>query len=352
MADETLSRIKKLRSFLIKNKLDSMLVTDLKNVFYYSGYRGTSAYLIIGLDFLYLMTDFRYITQATAQCPHYEIINVKKADIKALTANLERTGFENLSISYNAYAKFSKIFKGLYCIGNAIYNFRAKKSAAEIKNIKKAVEIADKAFEHIIKFAKIGMSETEVANEIDFFMKKNGASGNSFETICASGARGALPHGAPTEKKLEYGDLVVLDYGCVFNGYCSDITRTFAVGKVSDAAKRVYDTVLRAQKTAEDMLTSGEMCCNAHIAAENVINEKYKDSFGHALGHGVGLDIHENPTLEPRNKTILKPGNIVTVEPGIYLPGFCGVRIEDMVRIKKDGIEILTKAEKDLKIIG
>lgn len=352
MADETLSRIRKLRSFLVKNKLDSMLVTDLKNVFYYSGYKGTSAYLIIGLDFLYLFTDFRYITQAKMQCPHYEIIDVKNADLKAMTANLKHTGFENLSISYASFAKFSKIFNKLACVGGAIYNFRAKKSAAEIKNIKKAVDIADKAFEHIIKFAKPGMTEIDAANEIDFFMKRNGASGNSFDTICASGARGALPHGTPTSKKLEYGDLVVLDYGCVYNGYCSDITRTFAVGEISAEAKRVYDTVLTAQKTAEDMLKSGEMCCNAHFTAENIINKDYEGTFGHALGHGVGLDIHEQPTLSPKNKTILKPGNIVTVEPGIYIPNFCGVRIEDMVCIKKNGVEILTKAEKDLMHIG
>ncbi len=351
MADETLSRIKKLRRYLVKNELDSALITDLKNVFYYSGYTGTSAYLVIGLDFLYLMTDFRYITQAKEQCPHYEIIDIRQNDIKKICANLEMTGFENLSISYNSYMKFKNVFKNLICMNGAILEFRAKKSAAEIKNIKKAVDIADKAFTHILKFAKAGMTEIEVANEIDFFMKKNGAEGNSFDTICASGKRGALPHGFPTSKKLENGDLVVLDYGCVYNGYCSDITRTFAVGDVSNEAKKVYDTVLKAQKEAEDFLSAGKKCADAHILAAKIIDKSYCGYFGHALGHGVGLDIHEQPTLAPKNESVLCAGNIVTVEPGIYIPSFGGVRIEDMVCIKRDGIEILTKSDKDLKVI-
>lgn len=352
MATETQSRIKKLRSYLVKNKLDSALITDLKNVFYYSGYTGSSAYLVIGLDVLYLMTDFRYITQAGEQCPDYEIIDIRKNDIKKMCSAFEKTGFENLSISYSSYMKFGGIFKNLFCLDDTILKFRAKKSAAELKNIRKAVKIADMAFEHILKFAKAGMSEIEVANEIDFFMKKCGASQNSFDTICASGKRGALPHGFPTSKKLEKGDLVVLDYGCVYNGYCSDITRTFAVGDVSDDAKKIYDTVLTAQRCAEEFLAAQKKCSDAHMLAENIINKSYCGYFGHALGHGVGLDIHELPTLSPKNEMLLKPGNVVTVEPGIYIPSFCGVRIEDMAVIKKDGIEILTSAEKDLKIIG
>lgn len=348
MADIRKTRIEKLRKAMLKKKLDSILVTDLKNVFYYSGYTGTSAYLIITFDNLYLITDFRYVTQCIEQCPLFEIIDFKETDVNKLCEKFCATGFENLSISYNSYISFSKMFKNLIAIDNMILNFRAVKSADEIKSIKKAVEIADKAFSHILKFAKCGTTEIEIANEIDFFMKRNGASGGSFDTICASGERGALPHAFPTTKKLEYGDLVVLDFGCVYEGYCSDITRTFAVGDIDKEKKKVYDTVLLAQKTALENVKKGVKGLDVHNIAQNIIDKDYKGMFGHALGHSVGLDIHESPNLSPKNDKPLTCGNVVTVEPGIYIPDFCGVRIEDIVYISKNGAKVLTKSEKEL----
>ncbi len=348
MTDIRQTRINNLRDYLLKNNMDSALITDLKNVFYFSGYTGTSAYLIITLENLYAVTDFRYITQASEQCPLFEIVDVAKSNINVLCEKLACTGFENLSIGYNEYTKFNEIFKELKPLDKAILNFRAKKGPDEIQSIKKAVKIADDAFSHILKFAKKGMSEIEVANEIDFFMKRNGASANSFETICASGVRGALPHGFPTDKRLEFGELVVLDFGCVYNGYCSDITRTFAVGEISDDLKKVYDTVLNAQLSALNMAVNGEKCSDIHNKAQKIIDKEYKGCFGHSLGHGVGLDIHEEQNLSPKNENALEVGNVVTVEPGIYIPYFCGVRIEDMIYISQEKTEILTASSKQL----
>ncbi|MBE7038072.1 MAG: aminopeptidase P family protein [Ruminococcaceae bacterium] len=348
MADIKEMRIKKLRKALKKNKMDSILITDLKNVFYYSGYTGTSAYLIISLEDLYLITDFRYTTQCKEQCPLFKIIDFKETDVKSICSKFFATGFENLSIGYNQYINYCKMFKNLLPVNDMILRFRAKKSIDEVKSIKKAVKIADDAFLHILKFAKCGVTEIEIANEIDFFMKRKGASSNSFDTICASGARGALPHAFPTSKKLEYGDLVVLDFGCVYRGYCSDITRTFAVGDIDKDKKKVYDTVLYAQKTALEAVKKGNKCSDIHNIAQNIIEKDYKGMFGHSLGHSVGLDIHENPNLSPKNDKVLETGNVVTVEPGIYIPDFCGVRIEDLVYVSKNETHILTNSPKEL----
>lgn len=345
------NRIQKLRNYMADEKLDSVIIKDLKNVYYYSGYTGTSAYLLITLDKLYIFTDFRYIEQCESQCPMYEICDVSKVNLEDYLSKLSNTGFENLSISYNDYLELNKKAIKLIPLGDKLLGFRSIKDESEISLIAKAEEIGDNAFHKLLSYAKEGMTEREIALFLEFEMKKLGASGLSFDTIVASGARGALPHGVATDKKISRGELVTVDFGCVYNGYSSDMTRTFAVGDISDELGKIYEAVLLAQTTSLDMIKAGVIASDVHINAYNIIQEKYPDSFGHGLGHGLGLDIHESPNLSPRNEKPLVSGNVVTVEPGIYIPHFAGVRIEDVVVVTDDGCKNLTNSPKNLIFI-
>lgn len=346
------SRVDRLLQKMEEESLDSIVITDKYNINYFSGFTGTTAYLIILPKSRYLVTDFRYLEQAQKQCAGFEIIDNKSGDIKKLVKNCKRTGFENNSILYAQYMKLADIFTSLVPINDLLINLREIKDENEISNIKKAVRIADNAFSHIIKFAKIGMTEIEVADEIEFYMRKNGAEALSFDTIVASGKRGAMPHGFPSDKKIENGDLVVLDFGCYYNGYASDMTRTFAAGNVPQEMLDVYNTVKFAQQSVLDVICNGASCRKMHEIAQDIIDKKYPGSFGHALGHGVGLEIHELPTLSPKSEKKLEVGNVVSVEPGIYITDFCGVRIEDLVLITKENCEILTKSTKELIYIA
>ena len=342
------NRIAKLREYMAGANLDSVIIKDLKNVQYYSGYTGTSAYLIITLDKLYLFTDFRYIEQCKAQCPLYEICDVSKVKIEDYLSKYKNTGFENLSISYNDYLELNEKSNKLIPLGDKILEFRSIKDDEEISLIAKAEEIGDIAYGKLLSYAKEGMTEREIALFLEFEMKKLGASGLSFDTIVASGVRGALPHGVATDKKIAKGELVTVDFGCVYNGYCSDMTRTFAVGDISDELGKIYETVLKAQTASLNMIKACVKASDVHINAFNIIQEKYPDTFGHGLGHGLGLDIHESPNLSPRNEKPLVSGNVVTVEPGIYIPHFAGVRIEDVALVTDDGCKNLTNSPKNL----
>ena len=234
----------------------------------------------------------------------------------------------------------------------AIKELRRTKTESELKNICAAQRIAEQAFEHIRTFRKPGVTDREIGLELDYFMLRAGAQALSFETIAVSGRNSSMPHGVPTDKKVERGDFVTMDYGAVVNGYHSDMTRTVAVGEVSGKQAEVYDTVLKAQLTSLDLLAPGVACKDADAAARDVINAAgYGEFFGHGTGHGVGVEIHEFPVLNPRSAEILAPGDVVTVEPGIYLPGEFGVRIEDMAFITENGSENLTKCPKTLIIL-
>lgn len=341
-------RIKRLCEKLVENNFDSIVITDLNNVRYFSSFSGTSAYLIISENKRYLITDFRYVEQASKQCLGFEIIDYKTTDIKKLVKDFKSTGFENETISYKDYVKFSEVFENLVNADGLLNTLREVKDNEEIINIKKAVEIADNAFSHIVTYMKPGMSEKQIANELEFFMRKNGAEKLSFDSIVASGTRGAMPHGYPTEKQIQNGELVVLDFGCFYNGYASDMTRTVAVGKISDKLLDMYNTTLNAQLSALEKIKSGKVCKEIHNVAQEIIDKKYPDTFGHALGHGVGLEIHEMPTVHSKSEKMLAEGNVISVEPGIYVPSVGGVRIEDLVLITKNGCDVLTKSTKKL----
>lgn len=233
-----------------------------------------------------------------------------------------------------------------------VYESRKVKSQGEIERIKKAQVITDNAFSHILNSIKVGKTEKELALELEFYMRSHGARSTSFDIIFVAGKNSSLPHGHPSDYVLQNGDLITIDFGADFEGYKSDMTRTVALGSVNDEQKLVYETVLSAQQAALNVIKPGEKCSNIDFIARNVIKDRgYGQYFGHSLGHSVGIDIHESPNFSPKCDEILKPGMVLTVEPGIYLPGKFGVRIEDMVVITEFGAENITKSDKSLIIL-
>ena len=246
----------------------------------------------------------------------------------------------------------SVVKANLVPLSGVIEKIRLIKTPEEINIIKVACEIADQAFSHILNFIKPGITELEVSNELEFFMRKQGATASSFDTIVASGLRSALPHGVATNKEIENGDFVTLDFGAIYNGYVSDITRTIAVGKPSNQLIEMYETVLESQLLALQHVKPGMTGREADNIARDFLKSKgYGEAFGHSTGHGIGLEIHEGPTLSSRSDTVLEPNMVVTIEPGIYLPGIGGVRIEDDIVITETGNEKLTHSKKELIIL-
>ncbi len=340
-------RIKILKQYMAEKGLDSLLLTCQKNMRYISSYTG-EGYMVLTCGTDYLVTDSRYTEQARGQAFGFEICDIASFCPNEAFGDLKATGFEDKSISYFKYISFAEIFKNLLPIGDFIYEMRAIKDKEEIESIRMAEHIGDMAFTHILDFIKPGVKEKDIALELEFFMRKNGAEAMSFDPIVASGANGAMPHAEPGDTLIKKGDFVVLDFGCVYGGYASDMTRTVSVGKANDEMKKIYNTVLKAQTTSLDMIKAGVLPSLVHQNALAVTDENYKGKFGHSLGHGVGLDVHEMPNLSVKNNIPLKTNNIVTVEPGIYINGFCGVRIEDLVLVTDDGIDNFSKSSKNL----
>lgn len=352
-------RLSKIREKLKKQDIDGALVTKRENYIYLSGFTGTSAYLVITQNDAVLLTDFRYVGQASVQAPLFEIVQYQGSIIIALNEVLKkkgvnRLGFEDSSVTYNNYSEFKDklTVNDFVPLSGMIEAMRMIKDESEVGIIKKAVEIADNAFTHILGFLKPGITETEVAAELEYFMKKCGAKGASFETIVASGKRASMPHGVASEKKLEMGDVITLDYGAIYNEYCSDMTRTVFLGKPDDELRKIYGIVLDAQlkglESAQKGLTGKEI---DNTARDIISKNGYGSNFGHGLGHGVGLEIHEDPRLSPSGVYAMENGMVVTVEPGIYVNGLGGVRIEDMIVINGDKPLILTGSTKDLIVI-
>jgi len=332
--------------------LTDVLITDPKNMHYYSGFKNGEGYLLIGDSGMRVVTDSRYSQYAADVCKGFDVCDITASRLSGFLGDGATLGFEDKHMTYAEYESVSKHVSNLVPIGDMVLKRREVKDADEIESIAKAAAIADKAFEHMLGVLKEGMTEKQAAGELDCFMKQNGAEATSFDTIVASGERGSLPHAIPSERKLSQGDLVVMDFGCVVGGYASDMTRTVAIGDVSMECEDVYNTVLTAQLKALSMIKSGAIASEVDASARNIINERYSGRFGHALGHGVGLDVHESPSLSPKNQKPLERGNVVTVEPGIYIPGFCGVRIEDLVVVTDDGCINLTHSPKELIKIG
>lgn len=353
------NRLTGLRKKLENLNADAALVTKRENYMYMSGFTGTSAMLYITKNKAVLLTDFRYVEQATAQAPAYEVVKYNGSytnEINRLIGNELKTvlAFEDSYVTYRDYRQFKDNLNvsEMIPLGISIEELRRVKDESEMRLIRQAVKIADDAFAHILDYLKPGVAEVEIAAEMEYFMKKQGASGASFDTIIASGLRSSMPHGVASDKKLEAGDVITMDYGALYKGYCSDITRTVFLGKPKAELKRIYQIVLDAQQKGIQGVRQGYKGKDVDkIARDHITAAGFGDYFGHGLGHGVGLEIHEDPTLSPRGEIILKNGMIVTVEPGIYVPGLGGVRIEDMLLVNGQNAEDLTKANKELIVI-
>lgn len=349
-----MKRVDNLKSLIKEKNLDGALIYMPENRYYFSGFTGSTGYAIITPENNYFLADFRYIEQSKKQCLGYEVLTMSKDLPLSHYLNefkIFKLGIEDNHMDVATYMKISKEVESIemISIGEDLVKIRSIKDEKEIDNLRKAAEITDKAFEHILDFIKPGVKEIDIAHEIEFFMKKQGASGLSFQMIVASGKRSALPHGVASEKVLEDGDFLTLDFGCIYNGYCSDMTRTVVLGKATDEQKKIYNIVLKAQTKALEYIKPGVKCSDVDAVARDIISEYgYGDKFGHGLGHGVGLKVHELPNLNPEGDIILEPNMVVTDEPGIYIPDFGGVRIEDLVVVREGGHEILSKSSKKL----
>lgn len=303
-----------------------------------------------------LLTDFRYIEQAGKEAELYDVIQYgaqgayPRVKTCAEIFSLHKIAFESNFATYATYRRMEKELSGMKLIPVELDALRSIKDATELACIKKAVEMADAAFLHILSFIKPGVSEQAIALELEYKMKSLGAEKTAFDTIVASGERGAMPHGMPSEKIIKEGELVTMDFGAVYKGYHSDITRTVSVGKANEKQREIYDIVLRAQLAGVAAVRAGLTGKTVDAAARNFITEAgYGEYFGHGLGHAVGLYIHEEPRLSPSNTTVkLEKNMVVTVEPGIYLPDWGGVRIEDTVVVGDAGCEVLTASSKQL----
>lgn len=357
--EKIVERVKKLRESFREHNIDGMLITNPYNRRYLSGFTGTAGIVLISNNDALFITDFRYIEQAAKQAQGFTIVQhqgtIYEEVAKQVAAlNIQRLGIESDHVTYQQFEIFQKQIKAtLVPLGGVVEKIRLTKDESEIKIIEQAAEIADAAFDHILSFIRPGVREIDVANELEFFMRKAGAASSSFDIIVASGIRSAMPHGVASEKVINKGELVTLDFGAYYNGYCSDITRTVAVGQISDDLKKIYEIVYEAQKRGVEGIKPGMTGKDADALTRDYIKEKgYGDYFGHSTGHGIGLEIHEGPTLSVKSKTVLEPGMVVTVEPGIYITGFGGCRIEDDVVITEKGSRILTKATKELIFVG
>lgn len=354
-----MNRVNKLRERLDAEGLDAILVTSGFNRRYLSGFTGSSAYLLITSEKAYLLTDFRYIQQAEEQAPDFEIIRHQGSLSEEVGKQLQKMqvhtiGFEKQHVTYALYEELQRRATEVKWVPveGLMEKLRLIKSMEELSTIQKACQIADDAFQHILGYIKPGVAEKEVAIELEFKMRKLGAQGPSFDTIIASGERGALPHGVASDKIIRSGELVTLDFGAYYEGYVSDITRTVAVGEPTEKMKEVYEIVRMAQENGVAKVKSGMSGKEADALTRDLIRDAgYGEYFGHSTGHGIGLEVHEGPGLSSKSDVVLKPGMIVTVEPGIYLPNVGGVRIEDDVVLTDNGCEILTKSPKNLIIL-
>ena len=352
------NRLQKLRQGLVEKKIDAILISQPENRYYLSGFDGSSGFLLITPQNTVLATDFRYLEQAKKQAPDYEIFQIS-GDIvdwfPGLVAelNLRRLGFEAEHITFAIYQELTGILNKvksqlrLVPVDGLVESLRAIKEPEELELITKAVEISDNAFEYIEDKIDIGMSEKEVAWEIEKCMRENGSEAMPFDIIVASGPNSALPHAKPSQRAIHPGEPIVIDIGARFGGYSSDLSRTICLGEPDDTFNKVYNTVLRAQLAALAALKKGVTGDQADASARTVIEQAgYGEAFGHSLGHGVGLAPHEQPRLGPKSLDRIVDGMVFTIEPGIYLTGWGGVRIEDVVVMEGGKVRVLSKARK------
>lgn len=340
-------------------ELDGVLISAPENRRYLSGFSGSAGYLFITRDRAVLVTDSRYSEQATNQSPDFEVKQVRGGwgwlveELKA--SGVKKVGFESQDMTVSSYNSLIDAVKGDSFLGDVSLvpapglaeNQRIIKDKEELALLQRAIDAADRAMDQVCPAITPGMTEREVAWKMETAMRNAGADTISFDTIVAAGSNGAMAHHQPTDYAIKYGDPVVIDMGARVGGYCSDLSRSIAVGEPDETFKKIYDIVLGAQLTAINTVKVGMTGEEADSLSRNVIAEAgYGDNFGHSLGHGVGLVIHENPRVGPRSPDVLDLNTVFTVEPGIYLTGWGGIRIEDIVILREDGAVPLSKAAK------
>lgn len=348
-------RINKLRKSMGQKGIDAVLLVSDPNRNYLSGFTGDESFSVITQNEAVFITDSRFTEQAKQQVKDYEIVQYKGSFSEFLgnltkKMNIKKLGFEEDVISYGTYSSYKNSVKcEMLPMEGIVEKLRVIKDDYEIKCITQAAEIADNAFSHMVNFVKCGMTEREIGLELEFTMKKLGATELSFPSIVASGERSCLPHGQATDRIVGNGEFLTLDFGCVYNEYCSDMTRTIVIGEPSAEMIKIYNIVLEAQMKALKSYKAGVSGTEVDKAARSHIAEAgYGERFGHGLGHGVGRQIHEMPRVSPMGTNKLEAGMVVTDEPGIYIPGFGGVRIEDLLVVTDGGCEVLSKSSKSL----
>lgn len=355
----TTNRLLQLRKSMEALQLEAFLITNPYNRRYISGFTGSAGFVLVTAAKAYFLADFRYVTQAKEQAPAFEV--VEHASKPMLTVKelldglgLNQVGFEQNDLTFAIYRSYEADLPGITVVptSHVVEKLRMYKDEGELAIMQEACDLADKTFAHMTQFLRPGLTENEAALELEFFMRKHGASGTAFDTIIASGERSALPHGVASDRVLGNNEFVKMDFGAIYKGYCSDITRTVVLGQPSEKHKEIYNIVLEAQLACLAGLKPGMTGIEGDALARDVIKKAgYGDCFGHGTGHSLGLQVHENPRLSPACDVVFEPGMTVTVEPGIYLPGFGGVRIEDDVVFTETGIKILTKSTKELLLL-
>ena len=355
------------RNYLVnklkKEQYDGVIIDSPANLYYYTGFTGGEGmYLLSVNNESFLITDSRYYEQVEKECPDIALIRLEKkgynAFVKDLLIQCNLTDTYKIAIEETMnLACYLKLCEGckeyqFQIAKELIYESRLVKNETELEYIRQAERIGDEAFSYILGIIKPGMTEEEISLELEFFMKKQGASKLSFDTIVASGENSSMPHAQVTNRKIKNGDFITMDFGCIYKRYCSDMTRTIAVGRVTEEMKKVYQIVLNANMRAMEQVREGVNCkWIDSLARDYIAQAGYGKYFGHGLGHGVGLEIHEEPRFSPKCEVITKENMVITDEPGIYLPGQFGVRIEDLLVVKKDGCEVLSQSPKEMIII-
>lgn len=353
------ARVSRVDAELDERGLDALLVTDLVNVRWLTGFTGSNAAVVTGPGVRRFITDFRYVTQAAEQLGDAWEREVSKDLLEQVAEPLTgplRLGFDDAHMAVRDHVRLAELApEGVELVGagGLMEDLRAIKDAGELERIRAAAVLADAALEEVLARGLVGRTEREVALDIEVTMRRLGASSPSFPPIVAAGAQGALPHAEPRDVAIPPDTLVVVDWGAQLDGYASDCTRTFATGPLEDRARAVYELVLRAQEAALDTVRPGPTGKEVDKVARDLIEAGgHGEHFGHGLGHGVGLEVHEGPRLSTKGETPLQAGMVVTVEPGIYVPGQVGVRIEDLVAVIPEGREVLSSMDKALQVVA
>ncbi|MGQ9457392.1 MAG: M24 family metallopeptidase [Anaerolineae bacterium] len=352
-----LDRLQRVRTRLSEEGLDWLLVSHPENRRYLSGFTGSFGYLLISQEEALLATDFRYFQQVQEQAPAYTLAKVQGGTVESLASILQqhvaegaRLGFEAEHLTVALYEKLRGDVGSVQWVPTQglVERLRAVKDPEEVAAIRRAVALADDVLEDVLPTLRPGVTEREVAWRLESAMRERGAEKVSFDLIVASGPNSAKPHAVTTDRPLGRGEPIVMDMGCVVDGYCSDLTRTVILGEPDGRFRDLYDLVLQAQRAAEEGIRPGMSGREADALAREILDAAgYKEEFGHSLGHGVGLEIHELPRLSALAEEPLQEGMVFTVEPGVYIPGWGGIRIEDVAVLRADGVEVLTACTKD-----